>query len=228
MNTDSHDELAGSDNAAAAEGRLHHDGSGDGEGRQPIIAKVGKVILPVDSDAWPPGSTKSIANVLTAAAADLPAGRTLLTTIAEWLPKSPVFIEVHEQVIQVHGPSDLIDELVAKGVLIEADWPHETEIEEWLPLGSVTIDTVHLMLVDPVHADIDLAGISDGQFSLDTNVTGVITETGMGDGRYLVEGRYADCPFGRRLAEIRVCFLDDEGNWLGGDVIDGASESSDT
>jgi hypothetical protein len=36
-----------------------------------------------------------------------------------------------------------------------------------------------------------------------------------------VEGRYADCLFGRRLAEIRVRFLDDEGNWLGGDLVVG-------
>ena len=34
---------------------------------------------------------------------------------------------------------------------------------------------------------------------------------------YPVEGRFADCPFGRRLSEIRVRFLDDGGNWLGGD-----------
>ncbi len=93
--------------------------------------------------------------------------------------------------------------------------------QEWQPLGSVTVDTARLMLLDPVHADIGPDDGSEGEFALDANVTGVITETGMGDGRYLVEGRYIDCPFGRRLAEIRVRFLDDEGNWLGGDLVVG-------
>ena len=91
--------------------------------------------------------------------------------------------------------------------------------QEWQPLGSVTVDTARLMLLDPMHVDIGPDDGSEGEFALDTNVTGVITGTGMGDGRYLVEGRYVDCPFGRRLAEIRVRFLDYRGNWLGGDVV---------
>ena len=96
-----------------------------------------------------------------------------------------------------------------------------TQEQEWQPLGSVTVDTARLMLLDPVHADIGADDGSEGEFALDNNVTGVITETGMGDGRYLVEGRYVDCLFGQRLAEIRVRFLDDDGNWLGGDLVVG-------
>jgi hypothetical protein len=100
---------------------------------------------------------------------------------------------------------------------------------EWQPLGQVMIDTARLMLVDPMHVDIDLVDGDEGECPAgDRDVTYAITETGMGDGRYLVEGRYADCPFGRRLAEIRVRFLDDEGNWLGGDVADEGSQSSDS
>jgi hypothetical protein len=106
----------------------------------------------------------------------------------------------------------------------------ESETSEWQTLGSVTIDTARLLLVDPVHTDMDDFDIPEGEVSVDEGVTGVITETGMGDGRYRVEGRFADCPlpFGRRLAEIRVRFLDDDGNWLGGDVADDEAESSDS
>ena len=92
---------------------------------------------------------------------------------------------------------------------------------EWQVLGRVTIDTATLLLIDPVHvgtnigklAETDHAQVSlpGGDFSV------VLVGTGMGDGRYRVEGRFADCPFGRRIAEIRVRFLGDAGNYLGGD-----------
>jgi hypothetical protein len=65
--------------------------------------------------------------------------------------------------------------------------------------------------------DAEQIGIPGGDFSA------VAVGTGMGDGRYRVEGRYADSPFGRRIAEVRVRFLDEDGNWLGADIDDGAA-----
>lgn len=89
--------------------------------------------------------------------------------------------------------------------------------EEWEELGTVAIDSGLLLLVDALtrgatnvpemgrrhHAQVRLS---------DRRGTGVVVGTGMGDGGYVVEGRYADCLLGRRIAEIRVVFFDaDEG-----------------
>ena len=139
MNTESHDEPAGSDNAAAAERHQQHGDGGDGKGRQLIVAKVGRVVLPVDSDAGQPGEVKSVADVLKAAADHLPVGGTLVKTIADWLANSPVFIEVFDHEVRMHAPAELIDDLVAKGAVIETDWPHDDEVvddEEWHPPGE--------------------------------------------------------------------------------------------
>ena len=92
---------------------------------------------------------------------------------------------------------------------------------EWQVLGSVTIDTATLLLIDPVHAGANVGTLSESDY-VQVPIPGgdfsaVLVLAGMGDGRYPVEGRFADCPFGRRLSEIRVRFLDDGGNWLGGD-----------
>src|SRR5215468_7792666 len=84
----------------------------------------------------------------------------------------------------------------------------------WNHLGYVTIDTARLLLVDPTHVggvdannvEAKQIGIPGGDFSA------VVVPTGLGDGRYPVEGRYADTVFGRRLAEVCIRFLDDEGN----------------
>jgi hypothetical protein len=104
---------------------------------------------------------------------------------------------------------------------VQAD-PDSTE---WQVLGSVTIDTGTLLLIDPVHGDADvdtLAECEHAQVPLPGgDFSAVLVSTGMGDGRYPVEGRFVDCPFGRRIAEIRLRFLDDEGNYLGGDGREG-------
>jgi hypothetical protein len=96
----------------------------------------------------------------------------------------------------------------------------------WQPLGFVTIDTARMLLVDPVHAherfhdaDVDQLAIPGGDYSA------VQVGTGIGDGRYLVEGRVVDGVFGRRLGEIRVRFLDEQGNWLGADQPSSESEA---
>ena len=92
---------------------------------------------------------------------------------------------------------------------------------EWQVLGRVTIDTATLLLVDPIHAGADVGELGETDHT-QVSVPGgdfsaVLVGTGMGDGWYPVEGRYADCPFGRRIAEIRVRFLGDAREYLGGD-----------
>jgi hypothetical protein len=92
---------------------------------------------------------------------------------------------------------------------------------EWKLLGFITIDTARLLLVDPMHVDFDAGSEEAQQIAIPGgDYSAVAVGTGMGDGRYRVEGRYADSPFGRRLAEIRIRFLDEEGNWLGADAGD--------
>jgi hypothetical protein len=97
---------------------------------------------------------------------------------------------------------------------------------KWEELGLVTVDTARILLTDPTHVDVEAD--EEGQIAVgDRSATGVLVQTGIGDGNYLVEGRFVDCgQFGERLAEIRVRFLDAEGNWLGG-YVDETSESSD-
>jgi hypothetical protein len=89
----------------------------------------------------------------------------------------------------------------------------------WQQLGAVTIDTARLLLVDPIHQG-QLECGEEGQITIPGgDFSAVHVPTGIGDGRYRVEGRVVDYPlFGRRLAEIRVRFLDDYGNWLGADA----------
>lgn len=80
-------------------------------------------------------------------------------------------------------------------------------------IGLVTIQTGSLLLIDPVHADKfdDDRADTDYEIVLDAaKRTAVVTRTGMGDGEYLVEGRHHEGT--GMLAEIRVKFLDDEGN----------------
>ena len=108
--------------------------------------------------------------------------------------------------------------------------PRQTQAEEsvatddaddgWHDLGAVTIDSAMLLLVDPVHqgrlecpGEYGQLAIPGGDFSA------VQVPTGFGDGRYRVEGRVLNSPmFGHRIAEIRVRFLDENGNWLGADA----------
>jgi hypothetical protein len=90
--------------------------------------------------------------------------------------------------------------------------------EEWQPLGFVTIDTARLLLIDPVHTEGQFHEADFGQIAIPGgDYSAVQVETGMGDGRYLVIGRFVESPFGWRLGEIRVRFLDENGDWLGGD-----------
>jgi hypothetical protein len=92
----------------------------------------------------------------------------------------------------------------------------------WQPLGFVTIDTARLLLVDPVHTQ---ERFHEGQLAIPGgDYSAVQVSTGIGDGRYLVEGRLVDGVFGRRLGEIRVRFLDEHGNWLGADQSSSESE----
>lgn len=90
----------------------------------------------------------------------------------------------------------------------------------WHHVGSVTIDTGRLLLLDPVHQGRVDPGAGDGQIAIPGgDLSAVQVPTGIGDGRYRVEARSIDSPIcGKRIAEIRLRFLDEEGNWLGGDT----------
>lgn len=96
----------------------------------------------------------------------------------------------------------------------------------WLPLGFVTIDTARMLLVDPVHTQERFHCGDRGQLAIPGGgYSAVQVSTGIGDGRYLVEGRLVDGVFGLRHGEIRVRFLDELGNWLGADQPSSESEA---
>jgi hypothetical protein len=92
---------------------------------------------------------------------------------------------------------------------------------KWQPLGFVTIDTATLLLIDPMHGGADVPNLTESDYAQvpipSGDFSAVLVLTGLGDGRYLVEGRFTDCLFGRRIAEVRVRFLDKNGDWLGSD-----------
>lgn len=96
--------------------------------------------------------------------------------------------------------------------------PHD---DGWQVLGHVTIDSATLLLIDPMHDRTsidDLVESDHKQIAVPGgNFSAMLIRTGMGDGRFTVEGRFADCLFGRRIAEIRMRFLDDDGTFLGWD-----------
>ena len=93
--------------------------------------------------------------------------------------------------------------------------------DQWQAMGSVTIDTGTILLIDPIHGRADVGTLGDSEYAQVAipggDYSAMLVSTGMGDGRYLVEGRFADSPFGRRIAEIRVRFLDEDGDWAGGE-----------
>jgi len=97
----------------------------------------------------------------------------------------------------------------------------EPDDGEWRVLGAVTIDTGTLLLIDPVHGGADIGELGEADYAQVAipggDFSAMLVITGIGDGRYRVEGRFIDCVFGRRVAEIRVRFLDDDGDYLGGD-----------
>jgi hypothetical protein len=123
-----------------------------------------------------------------------------------------------------HQATDSGQEDQARAVDEAAD-PQGAASTVWRPLGKVTIDTARLLLIDPCNFvdSADQAIIPNGEMAVQQiaipggDLSAVVVETGLGDGRYRVEGRYAESPFGRRLAEIRVRFMDEDGDWLGGD-----------
>jgi len=90
----------------------------------------------------------------------------------------------------------------------------EDRNEEWEELGSVSIDSGAILLIDEAQtygtANIsEMVKLHHAQIPIsDRRPTGVFIGTGIGDGGYVVEGRYADCLLGRRIAEIRVVFFD--------------------
>jgi hypothetical protein len=93
---------------------------------------------------------------------------------------------------------------------------------EWRMLGWVTIDAGTLLLIDPVRGTADVGELGAHRSAAQVPIAGddfsaLLLSTGMADGRYMVEGRFANSLFGWRITEIRVRFPDDKGNYLGGD-----------
>ncbi len=59
------------------------------------------------------------------------------------------------------------------------------------------------------------------EIPLEKHTSAVVIQTGYGDGKYSVEGRYMDTWMGRKLSEIRVRFIDEEGEPYGWFKADG-------
>jgi hypothetical protein len=87
------------------------------------------------------------------------------------------------------------------------------EGSEWQRIGEIPIDTMRLVLVDPM----SLTDVADHEvpeamtYELVTNDHGVavamVLMTGLGDGLYPVEARFEDVAGGVRIAEVRIRFL---------------------
>jgi predicted RNA-binding Zn-ribbon protein involved in translation (DUF1610 family) len=97
--------------------------------------------------------------------------------------------------------------------------PYECKQCGWQLVNENGEEITTLLLLDPAHQGRVDPGAGDGQIAIPGgDLSAVQVPTGIGDGRYRVEGRAIDSPiFGKRIAEIRLRFLDEQGNWLGGD-----------
>jgi hypothetical protein len=89
---------------------------------------------------------------------------------------------------------------------------------EWETIGEVMVDSATLAVIDAAYADrIDLLEpwegfvhpiVSEGGATL-----GTLILPGLGDGLYPVEARFEDVEgWGRRIAEVRIRFLDEDSN----------------
>ena len=89
-------------------------------------------------------------------------------------------------------------------------------LSPWTPIGQVCLDTGCLALVDPCHADaveIDPENYDVHDLHIESTEApiGVILPTGMGDGFYTVEARFAEAGMAKgRIVEIRIQFLPPE------------------
>lgn len=89
-------------------------------------------------------------------------------------------------------------------------------MSEWQVIGQVPIDTGRLALVDPMNAD-DVTAREEEEdpgtlnYEVVNNEGGigvaVYAATGLGDGIYPVEARFAEVQGAMRIVEIRVRFL---------------------
>jgi hypothetical protein len=84
----------------------------------------------------------------------------------------------------------------------------------WHHVADVSIDTGLLLLADLTIAE-QLAEeiLSSGELgNVVVGAGGAAVSTGIGDGTYAIEVRYANVGFARRVAEVRVRFLEREAN----------------
>ncbi len=96
---------------------------------------------------------------------------------------------------------------------------------DWVQVGLVGIESGTCLIVDPTYHRDGFYGVEEveavtlevvgsparvGTLKLpDGMIVGTAVATGFGDGEYPVEVRYADTRWGRRVAEVRVRFLDE-------------------
>jgi len=92
----------------------------------------------------------------------------------------------------------------------------------WEYVGDVAVDSGSVLLIDPCYARPSFEAISlslaaagqHAEVALSEHQlhTAVTCRTGIGDGIYPAFVRLAPCPFssGRRVAELRVIFLEEE------------------
>ena len=168
-------------------------------------------------------NTGNVGEALEVHACEMDLAAAMLRSIKETISGHEVSIEADTHFISLTGPVKVIDGLIGEGLLTEPDEDDEDEtmttsrkmnVGDWKPIGCVFVDTAQLLLIDPIHTGIPTPDFEDQEIVVDKDVTGVVVSTGWGDGNYLVEGRYArdKQDHGQILAEIRVRFLDEDGN----------------
>jgi hypothetical protein len=108
-------------------------------------------------------------------------------------------------------------------LVLKRRWPSES----WQRVGSITVDSGRCLIVDPSYHRDGFYGVVEADAAIMSSVTadsqtarllatdgmaiGTVVATGYGDDEYPVEVRYVVDERGvRRIAELRVRFMDDE------------------
>lgn len=89
--------------------------------------------------------------------------------------------------------------------------------DEFIEIGRVYVDAGCVAVGDPSYfdqvedwSDEVMNAYNTGEKYGQYGGFGMVMESGIGDGSYTVSVRYEDVPgFGRRIAEMRVLFIDD-------------------
>ena len=91
-----------------------------------------------------------------------------------------------------------------------------TAVTDWQQIGAVPVDSGQLALVDPRNAENVAGYVMDVPLTFEpvANVLGIpvamVVSTGLGDGNYSVEARFAEVAGALRVAEVRIRFIESE------------------